>query len=79
MIDAVPLRTEEQRGFAGECLQKKPCRAVPKRPVCANCANSAFAGGTQTRTTPPRKTKQKQSAKESSTCPRGILKPRETA
>ena len=76
MIDAAPLRTEEQMGFAGECLQKKPCHAVPKRPVCAN---SAFAGGTQTGTTPPRKTKQKQSAKESSTCPRGILKPRKAA
>lgn len=75
-MDAVPLRTEEQRGFAGECLQKKACRAVPKRPVCAN---SAFAGGTQTGTTPPRKTKQKQSAKESATCPRGILKPRKAA
>lgn len=29
MIDAVPLRTEEQMGFAGECLQKKPCHASP--------------------------------------------------
>lgn len=30
MIDAVPLRTEEQMGFAGECLQKKPYRASPE-------------------------------------------------
>lgn len=30
MIDAVPLRTEEQKGFAGECLQKKPCHASPE-------------------------------------------------
>ena len=29
MIDAVPLRTEEQMGFAGECLQKKACQASP--------------------------------------------------